>query len=119
MTGEAMEPIEEAEQMLIQLNTDRNITGDDAFAQQVEAIVRNTLGRLSEQITRVAIHLSDENSDQKFGARDKRCQLEARPAGLQPMSVSHQAATVEQAVLGAVGKLKRSLDSTRGRLDSR
>ena len=105
--------------MLIQINTDSNIEGDDTLAQQVEAVVRNTLDRLSEQITRVSIHLSDENSDKKFGAEDKRCLLEARLAGLQPISVSHQAATLEQAVEGAVEKLKRSLDSTLGRLDSR
>lgn len=105
--------------MLIQVNTDSNIEGDDALTQQVEAVVRDALDRHSEQITRVAIHLSDENSDKKFGTEDKRCLLEARLAGLQPISVSHQAATLEQAVDGAVEKLKRSLDSTRGRLDSR
>jgi len=105
--------------MLIQINTDSNIKGDDALAQQVDAVVRNTLDRLSERITRVEIHLSDENSDKKFGTEDKRCLLEARLVGLQPLSVSHQAATLEQAVNGAVEKLKRSLESTLGRLDSR
>jgi len=33
--------------------------------------------------------------------------------------VSHQAATLEQAVDGAAEKLKRSLDSTLGRLGNR
>lgn len=93
--------------MPIQLNTDSNIKGDDALAQQVEAVVRNTLERFSGQITRVSIHLSDENSNKEFGAEDKRRLLEARLAGLQPVSVSHQAATLEPAVDGAVEKLKR------------
>ena len=105
--------------MLIQINTDRNIEGDDALTQQVEAVARSALDRLSDQITRVEIHLSDENSDKKGGTGDKRCLLEARLADLQPISVSHQAATLEQAVDGAVEKLKRSLDSALGRLDSR
>lgn len=105
--------------MLIQINTDSNLEGDDALTLRIETVVRNTLTRLSEQITRVVIHLSDENSDKKFGTEDKRCLLEARLAGLQPISVSHQAASFEQAVNGAVEKLKRSLDSTLGRLDSR
>jgi ribosome-associated translation inhibitor RaiA len=48
-----------------------------------------------------------------------RCLLEARLAGLQPVTVSHQAATMEQAVDGAVDKLKRSLDSTLERLGER
>jgi ribosome-associated translation inhibitor RaiA len=102
--------------MQIQINTDHNIEGSDRLAQQVEAIVGDALDRFGSQITRVEVHLSDENSDKKFGAEDKRCLLEARLAGLQPISVSDQAATLEQAVEGAVEKLKHSLDSTLGRL---
>ena len=105
--------------MHIQINTDSNIEGDNALTQQVEAIVRETLDRFSEQITRVEVHLSDENSDRKSGTDDKRCLLEVRLIGLQPIVVSHQAATLEQAVDGAAEKLKRSLDSTLGRLDDR
>lgn len=105
--------------MLIQIRTDRNIEGDDAFAQQVESVLRNTLDRHSEQVTRVVLHLSDENSDKKSGTADKRCLMEARLAGLQPISVSHRAATLELAIDGAVEKLKRSLDTTLGRLGSR
>lgn len=105
--------------MHIQINTDSNIEGNDALTQQVEALVRDTLDRFSEQITRIEIHLSDENSDKKSGTGDNRCLLEARLAGLQPISVSDQAATLEQAVDGALKKLKRSLDSTLGRLNSR
>jgi len=105
--------------MQIQINTDRNVEGVDQLAQQVEAVVRDALDRWSAKITRVEVHLSDENSDKKFGTEDKRCLLEARLAGLQPISASHRAATLEQAVDGAVEKLKRSLDSTLGRLDKR
>lgn len=102
--------------MQIQINTDRNIESDAELLQQIKAVVRNSLERFSEQVTRVEIHLSDENSENKFGTDDKRCLLEARLAGLQPISVSDSAATVEQAVDGAVEKLTRSLDSTLGRM---
>jgi ribosome-associated translation inhibitor RaiA len=85
----------------------------------VEAVVRHALDRFGAQITRVEVHPSDENSDKMFGAEDKRCLLEARLAGLRPISVRYQAATLEQAVDGAVEKLKRSLDSTLGRLGKR
>lgn len=105
--------------MQIQINTDSNIEGSDRLAQQVEAVVKEALDRFSAQITRVEVHLSDENSDKKFGAEDKRCLLEARLAGLQPIPASHQAATLEQALDGAVEKLKRSLDSTLGELGNR
>ena len=105
--------------MHVQINTDSNIEGDNALPQQVEAVVRGALGRFSERITRVDVHLSDENSDRKTGIDDMRCLLEASLVGLQPTVVSHQAATVEQAVDGAAGKLKRSLETTFGRLDDR
>jgi len=105
--------------MLIQVNTDRNIDGDTALTQQVEDVVRSALDRFKERITRVEIHLTDENSDKKVGAGAMRCLLEARLAGLQPIPVSHQAATLEQALDGAVEKLKRSLDSTLGQLGNR
>ena len=105
--------------MQIHINSDSNIEGSDRLAHQVAPVVRDALDRFSAQITRVEVHLSDENSDKKFGAEDKRCLLEARLIGLQPISVRHHAATLEQAVDGAVEKLKRSLDSTFGRLDKR
>jgi len=103
--------------MLVQISTDRNIEGDDKLTQQVEGVLRGAF--LNDRITRLSAYLRDENSDKKSGAGDKRCLLEARLAGLQPISVSHQAATLEQALDGAVEKLKRALDSTLGRLEGR
>lgn len=104
--------------MLIQLNSDSNVDRDEALAQQVQAIVGAAVDHLSEQITRVEVHLSDENSNKKSGTDDMRCLLEARLAGLQPIAVSHRAATLEQAIEGAAEKLKSSLDSVLGRLDA-
>jgi len=105
--------------MDVQINTDSSIEADAALVRQVEAMVRDTLERYSELITRVEVHLSDENSDEKFGANDKRCMLEVRLAGHQPIAVSHQAPTLEQAVNGAAKKMIRSLASTLGRLGNR
>ncbi len=103
--------------MLIQLNTDGNILGNEARAQQVEIVLRDALAHLTQHITRLEVHLSDVNSEAKQGAKDMRCLLEARLAGRQPTAVSHQAATVEQALHGAADKLKHSLESTLGRLN--
>ena len=102
--------------MQIQINTDGNIDGHEQLAQQVEAIVRDGLQRFTAKLTRVEVHLSDENSDKKSGAEDKRCLLEARLAGLQPIAVSHEAATTELAVEGALERLNHLLDGTLGRL---
>lgn len=105
--------------MLVQVNTDSNIEGASALAEQVETVIRDQLDRHSEKITRVEVHLRDENSDKKFGARDMSCLLEARLAGLQPVSVSHRAASLEQAIDGAAEKLRRSLERRLGRLGDR
>lgn len=104
--------------MIIQVNTDSNINGNKELAQQIKTVVRNSLERFDGQITRVEVHLSDENSDKKFGTEDKRCLLEARLARLHPLAVSHHAATMELAVDGAVNKLMRSIDATLGKLDN-
>ena len=104
--------------MQVQLNTDRHIEAHDELAQQVETAVESSVGRFGDRITRVEAHLSDENSH-KGGDDDKRCVLEARVAGLQPIAVSHQAATLPQAIDGAARKLERALDSALGKLSNR
>jgi ribosome-associated translation inhibitor RaiA len=105
--------------MQIQINTDSNIEGRDGVAREVEAILTDTLDRFSERITRLEVHLSDENSDKKSGTDDIRCLLEARLADRRPVVVREEAATMQQAVNGAAEKLKRSIESTLGRLASR
>jgi len=105
--------------MIIQINTDRNIEGDKALAERIEAVVRDSVERYSEQITRVDVHLSDENSDKKVGTDAKRCLLTVDLAGLQPIAVSDQAQTLDQAVAGATKKLKHMIESTLGRLSNR
>lgn len=102
--------------MQIQINTDRNIEGREALAAQVSGVVENALSRISDRITRVEVHLSDENSDKKGGNDNLRCVMEARLEGRQPVAVTHQAATLDQAIDGAADKLTRLIESTLGRL---
>lgn len=104
--------------MLIQINTDDNIDAS-ASTEQTEATIRNVLARFTEQVTRVEVHLSDENSDKKSAGDDIRCLLEARVESLQPLAVTESAATVAQAVDGAARKMRRSLDSMFGKLQKR
>ena len=102
--------------MQIQINTDDNIEGREALADQVRGVVENALSRFSDHITRVEVHLSDENSDKKGGNDEMRCMMEARIEGRQPIAVTHQAASLDQAVDGAADKLTRLIESTLGRL---
>jgi ribosome-associated translation inhibitor RaiA len=100
--------------MQIQINTDHNIEGHEALAAQVSEVVESALSLVSDHITRVEVHLSDENGD-KRGQNDKRCMMEARMEGRQPVAVTHQSATLVQAVDGAADKLTRLIESTLGR----
>jgi ribosome-associated translation inhibitor RaiA len=104
--------------MRVQINTDHNIEGREALAAQVSGTVETALSRVSDHITRLEVHLSDE-SGYKSGQNDKRCMIEARLEGRQPIAVTHQAATLEQAVDGAADKLARLIESTVGRRHDR
>lgn len=104
--------------MQIQVNTDHNIEGHEKLIHWIESEVSHALGHFSDHITRVEVHLSDENSG-KSGGHDKRCLIEARLAAHQPVAVSHHAGLLEEAFSGATEKLKRSLESILGRLKDR
>lgn len=97
--------------MLIRINTDRNIEGGERMNKYFSGVIENTLSRFTEHISRVEAHLSDENS-QKEGPDDKRCVLEARVKGLQPIAVTHKAENLDHAVIGAAEKMKSALETT-------
>ena len=101
--------------MKIQFNTDKNVTGSEELKTSMTAFISEDLSRYSDQITRLEVHLSDEDGI-KHGQNDKRCMIEARLEGMQPIAVTNHADTHEQAVTGAVDKLKSSLNTIHGRL---
>lgn len=88
------------------------------FQEWVTAAVVNELERFDDFLTRVEVHVSDENAH-KSGARDKRCQIEMRPKGHQPVSVSNQDESLELAVNGAAEKARHALEHLMGKLDGR
>jgi ribosomal subunit interface protein len=101
--------------MQIQINSDHHITGSPELAARVQALVRDTLDRYSDRITRVEVHLTDLNSI-KAGSNDKRCLMEARVAGFGPISVNHEAESLHLAIDGAMGKLERAIEHKLGRI---
>jgi ribosomal subunit interface protein len=105
--------------MLVSVTTDNNIEGSDKLRSYVETLVGDALGRFQDRITRVQVHLADENSRAKSGDKDKRCTMEARVAGLKPIAVSEQAASIDQAISAAADTLEKSLNRTLGRLGDR
>ncbi|MEX2233246.1 MAG: HPF/RaiA family ribosome-associated protein [Cyclobacteriaceae bacterium] len=101
--------------MHIQINTDNNIEGSARLSAYLTETLQDELARFEDLITRVEVHLSDENAH-KEGGDDKRCLLEARLKGLKPVVVSHNAESIDIAVSGAIDKLVKSLESTIGKL---
>jgi ribosome-associated translation inhibitor RaiA len=104
--------------MQVQVRTNSSIHGSDSLTNTVESVVTGAVRRWSPRITRVEVHLSDINRH-KGGSDDKRCLMEARLGGLQPIAVTHQAGTLPEAIDGAAEKLKKSLENTLGRLNDR
>lgn len=94
--------------MNIQVNSDSNIRASSKLTQIVEETVTTVLGRFSARITRVEVHLSDVDNA-KTGKPDKRCVIEARPAGAPPRSASALSANVVSSVGQAARKMQRSL----------
>lgn len=101
--------------MQIQINTDHNIQGREALAERLGGVVEHALRRVSDHITRVEVYLSIESGG-KSGQSDKRCAMEARLEGLQPVAVTDHAGTIDQAVSAAADKLLRAIDGTLGKM---
>lgn len=100
--------------MQVQINTDHNIPHDEALEAWITDVVESALAHSSDHITRVEVHLSDENA-RKSGQHDKRCMMEVRLKGRSPVAVTDNAATLDKAVNDAAGKLGRMIESAVGR----
>jgi ribosome-associated translation inhibitor RaiA len=101
--------------MQILISSDKHVQVSSKLNRLVETVVTRTSDRFGRRITRVEVHLSDQDSSQKSGDNDKRCVMEARLAGLQPIAVSHQSSSMEQAIIVASNKLANILTRTLGR----
>jgi len=101
--------------MQIQINSDKNIVVNAELTRLIEAELNRLLDRFESEVTRLEVHLSDENAG-KSGPRDKRCLLEARPKSRPPLTVTNESGDVQTAVSGAAGKMQRLLETTFGRL---
>ena len=101
--------------MQIQVNSDNHIQSNVRLEEWVRTTIESTLERFEEGLTRIEVHLGDENGD-KAGPHDKRCQMEARPKGHQPVSVTHRAESLDLAIEGAATKLSHALEHMFGKL---
>ena len=102
--------------MQVQVHTDRHIQSDERLAEFIRDTLHTKLSRFTDHLTRIEVHLGDENGQQKRDSADKRCLLEARFEGLDPVAVTEHAANVSQAITGAADKMQRKLATVTGKL---
>ncbi|MFL6121973.1 HPF/RaiA family ribosome-associated protein [Actinophytocola sp.] len=95
--------------MQIQVNTDHNIHGGEKLAAYVTTELAASLSRFDRWLTRVEVHFSLDAAGRADD--DKRCVIEARPAGTQSVAVTHHAGSVDDAYNGAAHKLEKVLDT--------
>ena len=104
--------------MEININTDNTIDRHQGLDERVREAVVSSIGRFGEQVRRVDVHLSNENS-QKHEDGSNYCMMEALVSGYAPVVVHAHGENLAQSIAGAVTKLKRALDSAIGRLNDK
>ncbi|MFD1553368.1 HPF/RaiA family ribosome-associated protein [Putridiphycobacter roseus] len=104
--------------MLIEINTDKTIQWNGEQKKIQSTQIAKALERFESNITRIEVHLKDENGDKK-GLDDMSCLLEARLEGKQPIAVSSQANSIDLAVLGAIHKMKAAIETIVGRRNNK
>lgn len=104
--------------MQVQVNTDDHIHGGESLSQWITDESNSRLSRFQDHITRLEVFLSDLDAG-KSGANDKRCRIEARVNGRQPVTVTAEADKMANAFIGASDKLARALDTDLGRVKDR
>lgn len=103
--------------MKLQFNTDKNIEGTEALEAVVAEKINHALKHFTNQISRIEVHLSDQNAD-KSGPGDIQCKIEARIEGRQPVMVTSTNDSKEKAVDEAVAKMKAALTTIFGKMNS-
>jgi ribosome-associated translation inhibitor RaiA len=101
--------------MQIQINTHNHVEGHERMEAYFSETIANALKRFEDKITRIEVHINDENGE-KFG--EKRCIIETRIAGMSPIAATNHSDTTEKAVAGAIDKMKHLLTTTFDKMKS-
>ncbi|MDA3873704.1 MAG: HPF/RaiA family ribosome-associated protein [Kiritimatiellae bacterium] len=97
--------------MKIQINTGHNIEGGETLSAHISEVVEHAMIHHREHITRVEVHLSDENGPDG-DLNVIRCGMEERLEHHQPLTVSCEADSVHSAVDVAAEKLDHLVSHT-------
>lgn len=98
--------------MQIWVDVDDRIDSSEELIVRVEGVVEGSLDRFQGRIARVDVHLSRLH---QAGHRDMCCRMEAHAGGLKPITASHEAVTLTEAIHAASAKLERAAAAALGR----
>ena len=99
--------------MLVEIRMDSSIHGGDISAH-TKSMVEEALFRFLDQIHRIDVHLGTTNNH-KAGNGDKRCMIEVRMDGREPIVVTREAITLAPAIHDAIHALKKTIENALGR----
>lgn len=100
--------------MQFQFNTDHTVMGTANVAERIEAMMRTKFARFADRLTRIEVHVTDENGH-KHGHDDKACTIEARPRGGRPIGVTEHGSKVDAAARKAAQTMVQRLERVLGR----
>ncbi|MEJ7932366.1 HPF/RaiA family ribosome-associated protein [Ramlibacter sp. AN1015] len=104
--------------MQVQVNPGDGVDGTEALESWITEHLNESLARFRQDLTGIEVQLKDENSG-KSGPADKRCLLEARVTGHDPLVAEHRAENYDMAIRGATQRLVKVLDRQLGKLERR
>ena len=94
----------------------RDLAKTDAIESHIQGRGEHDLSRFADRLTRVEVHVGDLNGT-KGGADDKRCMVEVRPAGADPIAVESTGGDLYAVISETVAKAERALDKRFGRAE--
>lgn len=97
--------------MQIQVHSDATIQGGESLEAWATEEIHSKLDRLKEHVVRVEVFLTGVDAMKSTGGPGKKCVLETRANGRQPMAVNAEAEKVRDAFNAALEKLRRAVES--------
>lgn len=90
----------------VQFENENQTENDQELSAHIDATIKRATSHFRDRITSVAVHL---NKKHIVSDNNKRCTLETKLEGLQPIVTSYNSESFDHAVEGAAATLKATL----------
>jgi len=95
------------ENMQIQINHSPSLQSSEALAAHINDRIEHAMRHHAQRFSRIEVHLHDDNAG-KHGEKPKRCVMEARPEGFDPITVEESSDDLYKAISETAKKLERA-----------